>query len=249
MFCARCGAEAVGADALFCHRCGGGLVSGDKPRVSNPPAKPTRTDEQTPETSASGWGPVRWIAAIGLAIVLLVALGGIGFAKFQYRQERPTQTQARAPKPLGAAVPSTTSDVGGSGGGTPLNANSGQGSTTGESEGAQGDCRGSDLIELQQGAVSGNLASYGIWTNSPETGEFVGAAGVVDQMWQKWFGSPTADVPMSDVRMQLDGGWLGNDLRNFFGDSPSLYDRMYQEVLAKAKRHGAYCSSSSVMGE
>lgn len=106
---------------------------------------------------------------------------------------------------------------------------------------ATNDCQGLDLVALQQGEVSGSLAQYGIWTNNPETGEFLGVAGVVDQMWRMWFGSETADMSPEEMSTQLAGGFPGNDLRTLFDSWPGIYERMYNAIMEKAERRGARC--------
>lgn len=103
------------------------------------------------------------------------------------------------------------------------------------------DCSGYDVVELQDGPVSGLLASYGIWTNDPSTGRFLGMGGVIDQMWAKWFGSSTARVSREELNLELQGGFLGADLRRFFGDYPYIYDRVVQGLYVKVDNGSARC--------
>lgn len=96
----------------------------------------------------------------------------------------------------------------------------------------------SGLANLQGGTTSGRLAQYGIFTNSFQDGSYKGLGNVIDQLWARWFGSPSAKVPMEVFEAQLLGGYIGSDLRTLFGDSPELYETIVSSLRLKAQAGG-----------
>lgn len=104
------------------------------------------------------------------------------------------------------------------------------------------DCSGYDLVELQNGEISGALGQYGIWTNDPNTGEFLGLGGVIDQMWAMWFGSPTKRITRSELDRDLAGGFLGADVRRLFGEWPEIYERVVNGLYAKVDQGSQRCT-------
>lgn len=94
-------------------------------------------------------------------------------------------------------------------------------------------------ISMQSGAgVSGRLMQYGIFTNDLATGNYKGMGDVIDQLWERWYGSKSAKVPMPVFQADLLGGFLGQDLRNLFGDQPELYNQIVYGLNLKAKAGG-----------
>lgn len=97
----------------------------------------------------------------------------------------------------------------------------------------------SGSLALQSGAgVSGRLAQYGIFTNSLSNGQYGGMGAVIDQLWARWYGSPSAKVPYVRFQADLLGGYLGQDLRVLFGDQPELYQMIVSGLQLKAKAGG-----------
>lgn len=103
-------------------------------------------------------------------------------------------------------------------------------------------CAGWDLVELQDGTISGRLASVGIWTNDPNTGEFLGMGAVIDQIWE--MGTGGRGSTLEETEASLRGGWLGDDLQYLFGSNQYVLDRVTEGILIKARYQIESCTAS-----
>lgn len=96
----------------------------------------------------------------------------------------------------------------------------------------------SAATSMYMGSTSGNLARYGIYTNNLQNGKPRDLGAIVDDLWERWYGSRNAKVDMVELNAQLMGGYIGNDLRNLFGSDPALYQTMYSLILQKGQMQG-----------
>lgn len=106
----------------------------------------------------------------------------------------------------------------------------------------------SAATSMYMGNTSGNLARYGIFTNSLRTGRPKDLGAIVDELWARWLGSANAKISMEELNAQLMGGFIGNDLRNLFGNDPQLYETMYNLILQKGQQKGASVRLSRTSG-
>lgn len=93
-------------------------------------------------------------------------------------------------------------------------------------------------LQAGVGGAAGKLASYGIFTNSLSTGNYKGMGDVIDQMWERAFGSKSAKIPMVQFDAEILGGYLGRDLAALFGDQPELLNMVKEGMRLKAKAGG-----------
>lgn len=93
-------------------------------------------------------------------------------------------------------------------------------------------------LQAGVGGAAGKLASYGIFTNSLSTGNYKGLGDVIDQMWERSFGSKSAKIPMVQFDAEILGGYLGRDLAALFGDQPELLNMVKEGMRLKAKAGG-----------
>ena len=97
----------------------------------------------------------------------------------------------------------------------------------------------SAMVGLNGGAgATGKLSQYGIFTTNPTSGKSAGLGGVIDQLWARWYGSSSAKVDPIKFEADLAGGYLGQDLRYFFGDQPQLYMAVLQGLKLKVNAGG-----------
>lgn len=97
---------------------------------------------------------------------------------------------------------------------------------------------GSSSMQFGGANVTGKLMQYGIFTNNLRTGEYGGMGKVIDQLWARWYGSPSAKVPEAVFEADLMGGFLGRDLNYFFGNDQQLYQMVVAGLRLKAKSGG-----------
>lgn len=101
---------------------------------------------------------------------------------------------------------------------------------------------------MYMGSTSGNLARYGLFTNNLTTGKPKDLGAIVDDLWARWLGSKNAKISMEELNAQISGGFIGNDLRNLFGNDPDLYQTMVSLVLQKGQSGGMSTSLSRTSG-
>lgn len=98
------------------------------------------------------------------------------------------------------------------------------------------------MVALQKGSTgtAGNLAKYGIFVTDPHSGKSGGVSSIVDQLWNRWYGSSTSKVDPVQFEADLMGGAVGSDLQYFFGSQPDLYQNVLDTLRLKMKAGGKH---------
>ena len=102
---------------------------------------------------------------------------------------------------------------------------------------------------LYSGPTAGRLGNIGIFVSDLNSGDPRAFGDIIDQIWQRAYGSKNAEIPYESVMADLRGGYLGAWLRRNFGDNPGLYDQLYQAIVLKANSNGKTLDYSDLKGK
>lgn len=104
------------------------------------------------------------------------------------------------------------------------------------------------LLQANMGgnSASNKLFNIGIQTYAGNKQRDWGA--VMDDLWERWYGSKSAKIPQEKFEADLYGGFVGSNLQDLFGDNQAMYQMAVSYFYTKVKQGGKAGLKMSQMG-